>query len=139
MGHISYYSYPFLFCGDVLFSGGCGRVFDNNYHLLFNSIKKIFSLPDETLIYSSHEYTIQNLMFSLSLLKNDKNIVSYYKKINSCYNNEFCSLPTTLGFEKKINIFLRTQEDLVKKSVNLSKFSSSIECFTKLRILKDFY
>lgn len=139
LGHISYYSAPFLFCGDVLFSGGCGKVDNKNYLFLFNSIKKISSLPDETLIYPAHEYTIENLKFSNFLLRNDKKINFYYKKIKKCNRKIFCSLPTKLEFEKKINIFLRTKEKKIKNSINLSCFSSSFECFTKLRILKDYF
>ncbi|CAL4321175.1 hydroxyacylglutathione hydrolase [Buchnera aphidicola] len=139
IGHISYYSDPFLFCGDVLFSGGCGKVDDKNYLFLFNSIKKISFLPGETLIYSSHEYTVKNLKFSHSLLKNDKKINFYYKKIKKYNKKTFCSLPTKLKFEKKINIFLRTEEKKIKNSINLPFSSSSFECFTKLRILKDYF
>ncbi|WP_343153917.1 hydroxyacylglutathione hydrolase [Buchnera aphidicola (Mindarus keteleerifoliae)] len=137
--HVSYYSYPFLFCGDVLFSGGCGRVYKNFYEEQFTSIQKILSLPNEIFIYPSHEYTKKNLEFSSSLLKEDKNIINYLNKIKNFKKKIFCSLPTKLKLEKKINIFLRTKEKMLKTSIGLSKNSNDIDCFIKLRILRNSY
>ena len=56
-----------LFCGDTLFAGGCGRVFEGTYNQMFDSLKKISSYPQETKVYCGHEYTLSNLKFALEV------------------------------------------------------------------------
>jgi hydroxyacylglutathione hydrolase len=68
LGHICFYSEPYLFCGDTMFSGGCGRLFEGTAEQMYQSFKKINALPDETLICCAHEYTLANMKFALSIL-----------------------------------------------------------------------
>ena len=61
LGHICFFSAPYLFCGDTMFSGGCGRLFEGTAEQMYQSFKKINALPDETLICCAHEYTLANM------------------------------------------------------------------------------
>lgn len=81
LGHIAYYSKPYLFCGDTLFSAGCGRLFEGTPEQMYTSIQQLAQLPDETLICSAHEYTLANLKFARSLLPSDQDIATYQQQI----------------------------------------------------------
>lgn len=106
--HICYYDpqKQRLFCGDTLFSAGCGRVFDGTVDQLFDSLQTIKQLPDTTRIYCAHEYTRHNLAFAAMIEPNNIDIKNHASLIE-CYQYP-CSLPSTLELEKKINPFLRT-------------------------------
>ncbi len=137
-GHIVYFfnKDKIAFTGDTLFSLGCGRVFEGTYEEMYNSLKKIKSLPLDTKIYCGHEYTKSNLNFCSAydsrnyLLK--KKEIDIQKKLNS--NQP--TIPSTLEQEIKTNIFLRCNDPDVKQALGL-KDSSEIEVFSKLRDLKD--
>ena len=109
--HVSYYlpKSDALFCGDLIFSLGCGRVFepyDNVYEDFFESLQKIKSLTsNETLIFCAHEYTKKNLEFHASLGINLEQTLKELKERCESLNSER-SIPTTMGFEKKHNAFL---------------------------------
>jgi len=137
LGHVSYYLKPYIFCGDTLFSGGCGRVFKNKFFDMYQSINFIKSLPKKTILCCSHEYTLSNLNFAMSILPFDKKIKKYYKKIKKHISQNKTSLPVSLETEKKINIFLRTNEKTIKKAMGLKKDTSSFEVFILLRKEKD--
>lgn len=139
LGHVSYYLKPYIFCGDTLFSGGCGRVFENRFFDMYQSINFIKSLPKKTILCCSHEYTLSNLIFSMSILPFDKKIKKYYKKTKKIISKNKKSLPVTLETEKKINIFLRTKEKIIKKSMGLKISTSSFEVFVLLRKKKDIF
>ncbi|HDC4352795.1 TPA: hydroxyacylglutathione hydrolase, partial [Enterobacter cloacae] len=68
LGHLCFYSKPYLFCGDTLFSGGCGRLFEGTPTQMYQSLQKINALPDDTVICCAHEYTLGNMKFSASIL-----------------------------------------------------------------------
>lgn len=71
LGHICFYSKPYLFCGDTMFSGGCGRLFEGTADQMYQSFMKINALPADTLICCAHEYTLANMKFALSILPDD--------------------------------------------------------------------
>lgn len=106
--HICYYEphLKWLFCGDTLFSAGCGRVFDGTMSALHDSLLRLKNLPDDTNVYCGHEYTRQNLRFAMTIEPNNLTISSYYTKLAHATNP--LSLPSTIEQEKKINPFLRT-------------------------------
>lgn len=133
---ISFYIKPFLFCGDILFSGGCGRVFKKNYKKMFNSINVIKLFPNNTILCCGHEYILPNLIFSYKIIKKDKNIKKYLKKIKNLLDK---NIPlSTIKNEKKINIFLRTNEKKIKKIFFKNyKEKTSYDCFRKIRNKKD--
>ncbi|GKW26456.1 hydroxyacylglutathione hydrolase [Pectobacterium carotovorum subsp. carotovorum] len=138
LGHIAYYNAPFLFCGDTLFSAGCGRILEGTAKQLYESISKIAALPDDTVVCCAHEYTLSNLKFSNAIWPEEPSIEAYLHKISQIREKSQSSLPTTLGLERRINLFLRCHEfDLKRK---LSKEPENIEnwqVFELLRSKKD--
>ena len=132
LDHIAYVENQknFVFCGDTLFSGGCGRVFEGTFEQMHNSIQKLNQLNPKTLIYCAHEYTQSNLKFVLSEIA-DEFIEEYFKKISACRLKGDISIPTTLELERKINPFLL---DIVPSDL---KSLSKLEQFTELRTRKD--
>ncbi|WP_380182210.1 hydroxyacylglutathione hydrolase [Kalamiella sp. sgz302252] len=117
LGHISYYSEPYLFCGDTLFSGGCGRLFEGTPEQMFDSFQKLNQLPAETLVCCAHEYTLSNMKFAATLLPQDPQIAGYYHKIKELRAKNVVSLPVTLASERQINVFLRTQDAELQKVI----------------------
>ncbi len=137
-GHISFFSFPYLFCGDTMFSGGCGRLFEGTPTQMYQSFQKINALPDETLICCAHEYTLANMKFSLSILPEDPAIQDYYHKVNELRVKKQNTLPVILKNERKINLFLRTDDiDLINKINQETNLQQSEERFAWLRSKKD--
>lgn len=137
--HVCYLFDDFhLFCGDTLFSLGCGRIFTGNFDLAFESLNKLKKLNDNVLCYPAHEYTLNNLGFCVTL-QEDKYDELYYHiecKLNK-YGN---SLPTLISYEKEYNPFLRAHDKDLHKCVqdkyNLN-ISNDFECFKALRELRN--
>ena len=143
LDHIAFYSFnnnnPILFCGDTLFSGGCGRVFEGTFEQMFNSIKKLSELPPHTKIYCGHEYTLSNLKFALEADSQNEYLKKEYKRVSKLVGLNLPSLPSDLEKEFKFNPFLRCNNKLIKDKIN-HKFNISgneLEVFTALRKWKD--
>lgn len=96
-----------LFCGDTLFSAGCGRVFDGTVQALYQSLSRLKALPQNTLLYPAHEYTRQNLQFARKMEPDNEALIQYEKEL--ARTPQTCSLPSTLARECAINPFLRTE------------------------------
>ena len=132
LDHIAFYSKQtnVLFCGDTLFSAGCGRLFEGAYDQLYTSIQKINELSDETKIYCGHEYTLSNLEFVKSQI-NSEFIKEKYKETVKKRSMNKITLPSTLSIERKINPFLL---EVVPDDIQDLK---AVDCFKELRIRKD--
>ena len=116
--HIAFYfnnKVPILFVGDTLFSAGCGRIFEGTYKQMYNSLKRIKSLPKNTLIYCAHEYTKSNLLWALDLEPENQNIKNKLIEVEKKIALKELTIPCILEEEMKINLFLRAD--------NLKKFS----------------
>ncbi len=113
--HICYYepNLHWLFCGDTLFSAGCGRVFDGSIEQLQHSLQILKHLPDETQVYCGHEYTRKNLQFALTIEPQNARITNYLHALEASKIN--MTLPSTIALEKQINPFLRTDLPSLKK------------------------
>ena len=117
LDHIAYYSknngQPILFCGDTLFAGGCGRVFEGTFEQMHNSLSILKKLPSNTKIYCGHEYTESNLAFAKNVEPLNENIISRYNETLNLRKQGIPSLPSTIGVELQTNPFLRedTKED----------------------------
>ncbi|KTD00737.1 hydroxyacylglutathione hydrolase (glyoxalase II) [Legionella geestiana] len=96
-----------LFCGDTLFSAGCGRVFDGTVQALYRSLSRMKALPGTTLLYPAHEYTRQNIQFARTMEPNNEALIQYEKQLSRMPQS--CSLPSTVARECAINPFLRTE------------------------------
>ncbi len=138
LGHVAYYQEPYLFCGDTIFSGGCGRIFEGTIEQMYNSINILKSLPDETLVCSAHEYTAVNMKFASYLLPNDEAIKTYTLEVNKKRKKKESTLPSNLKHEKKINIFLRFEDHQLQKALGFSNITClTSDVFAKIRKLKD--
>ncbi|PVX32736.1 hydroxyacylglutathione hydrolase [Pasteurella langaaensis DSM 22999] len=104
--HLSYLVDEHLFCGDALFSAGCGRVFTGDYQQMFESLQRLKSLPDSTIVCPAHEYTLANLAFAQSVLNNKSAVKNQQILITQQREKKQPSLPTTMALEKHINPFL---------------------------------
>lgn len=138
LGHLCFYSKPYLFCGDTLFSGGCGRLFEGTPAQMYQSLQKINALPDETLICCAHEYTLGNMKFAVSLLPEDRAIQDYYHKVKELRAKNQKTLPVILKNERQINLFLRTDHiDLINKINQETNLQQPEQRFAWLRSKKD--
>ena len=131
---------PLLFCGDILFSAGCGRIKDGTAEQLHDSLQRIKTLPANTKIYCGHEYTLANLRFALSVEPENEDILTHMDRCRKMVSQGRMTLPTTLDREKLINPFLRSQFPTVTESCE-NHFGktpqTSAECFAALRKWKD--
>lgn len=138
LGHVSYYSSPYLFCGDTLFSAGCGRLFEGTAEQMYQSFQRLNQLPAETLICCAHEYTESNVTFALSVLPEDEHIKRFYKEVKALRAENKSTLPSTLANERQVNVFLRTEDhDLQRKEEKDTLFQQPNEIFAWLRAKKD--
>lgn len=122
LGHIAYYCQqvsgnPLLFCGDTLFSGGCGRLFEGSPDQMLRSLDSLSALPDATLVCCAHEYTLSNLNFAASVDPDNKEIVDYMERCKVLRADMRPSLPSTIRTERLINPFLRTREPAIVAAV----------------------
>lgn len=107
--HISYVDQAHLFCGDALFSAGCGRVFTGDYDAQFESMKKFAALDDGIKVYAGHEYTVTNLKFSLTMEPDHLLLNSALEGAQAQIDQGQATLPSTIGFEKQINLFMQAE------------------------------
>jgi hydroxyacylglutathione hydrolase len=117
-GHIAYYcpdwdGAPLLFCGDTLFSAGCGRLFEGTPAQMHASLARLASLPGATRICCTHEYTLANLRFALAVEPGNQNLINHELACVGLRNEGMPTLPSTMALEKSINPFLRTNEPAV--------------------------
>lgn len=137
-GHIAYVGDGKLFCGDVLFSAGCGRVFEGTNQQMFESLNKLASLPQETLVYCAHEYTSTNVSFALAIDPDNQLLQDYRDEVNRLRAQEKPTIPTTIRQEKWINPFLRCNEPSIMKAVaSRTDDLSELSVFTALREWKN--
>jgi hydroxyacylglutathione hydrolase len=113
-GHIAYYcdgidGSPLLFCGDTLFSGGCGRLFEGTPAQMLASLDKLAALPQATRVCCTHEYTLSNLKFAIAVEPGNTELIHYRQRCEELRARGEPTLPSTLGLEKRINPFLRTR------------------------------
>ena len=108
LDHIAYYGRGMLFCGDTLFTAGCGRIFEGTPSQMMNSLMKLVQLPDETLIYCGHEYTLKNLLFARAVEPNNAAIHARFAHVAQLREQQQPTVPATLATEKQTNPFLRS-------------------------------
>ncbi|QUG76995.1 hydroxyacylglutathione hydrolase [Erwinia sp. E602] len=138
LGHVSYFSFPYLFCGDTMFSGGCGRLFEGTPKQMFESFQVINALPADTLVCCAHEYTLSNLTFAHTIDPDNAEITQYYHKIRELRAKNQITLPTKLELERKINVFLRTQDTELQKLIGFETSPQhEWQVFATLREKKD--
>lgn len=137
LGHLAYYSAPLLFCGDTLFAAGCGRLFEGTPEQMHLSLTRLKSLPDDTHVYCTHEYTLSNLKFAQAAEPTNLQVQARLREVEALRSQNAMTLPSTIGLEKATNPFLRTQEQSVTNQLKLTPDASEVEVFAALRRWKD--
>lgn len=139
--HIGYLGHNNAFVGDTLFSGGCGRLFEGTAEQMHLSLNKLANLPSETQVYCAHEYTLANLAFAASVDKDNPDLKSYHAECQTKRNNGISTVPTTIGTERKINPFLRCNQESIQLEIQrqcgLETRPNEVETFANIRALKD--
>jgi hydroxyacylglutathione hydrolase len=109
LDHIAFYcaADKILFCGDTLFSAGCGRVFEGTYEQMYQSLLKLAALPSDTKVCCAHEYTLSNLRFAVTIEPANQDIINYQKQCEELREKNQPTLPSSIGLEQRINPFLR--------------------------------
>lgn len=139
-GHIAYYGEGMLFCGDTLFSAGCGRLFEGSAEEMYASLQRLAALPDETLIYCAHEYTAANLRFAAAVEPDNPAVRRRAAEVARLRAAGRPSLPSPLGAEKTFNPFLRCHVPAVRAAAETHAgrpLASPVEVFRVLRAWKD--
>tara|TARA_B100000242_G_scaffold239054_1_gene178984 strand:- start:1735 stop:2508 length:774 start_codon:yes stop_codon:yes gene_type:complete len=138
--HIAYYFHKKLFCGDTLFSCGCGRLFEGSHIDMHKAMTRIKKLPKDTMIYCAHEYTLDNIGFAKIVDPNNNDLIEMEREVQGILDNGGFSVPSKLEDELKINPFLRFDVPNIKQSVQ-NHFNINIndeaEIFKYIRQWKD--
>jgi hydroxyacylglutathione hydrolase len=137
-GHICYFfpTEKVLFCGDTLFSAGCGRMFEGTKEQMWKSLEALRNLPDDTRVYCAHEYTLSNIRFALSVDPENAELMAYAESCKNLRAIGKPTIPTSIGLEKKVNPFLRVDQISIQSGIGrLGKFPA--EVFGELRRMKD--
>lgn len=144
LSHVAYYAEKpgWLFCGDTLFSAGCGRMFEGSPQQMWSSLMRLAALPDDTQVYCAHEYTLANLHFARQVEPRNRVLQQVLEKTLRLRQQGAVSLPSTIGLEKQINPFLRCQQPEVIKAATAFHGGPLLEpyqVFAALRHWKDSY
>ncbi len=139
--HIAYYFPPQtpdesgdLFCGDTLFAGGCGRLFEGTPAQMIHSLSKLRSLPDATRVWCAHEYTLKNLQFAQAVEPGNQELRSRLERVTLSRQRLEATVPSNLGVEKLTNPFLRWDVPDLQAAM---QSSDPIQTFARLRGKKD--
>jgi hydroxyacylglutathione hydrolase len=137
-GHIAFYceavdGAPLLFCGDTLFSGGCGRLFEGTPVQMLASLDSLAALPDNTRVCCTHEYTLSNLKFAMAVEPDNTDLQQYRAHCEDLRARGLPTLPSNMALERKINPFLRSRMPAVVASATahdaaLTRNSGAFAC-----------
>jgi hydroxyacylglutathione hydrolase len=140
LGHVAYLIGHKLFCGDTLFTAGCGRIFEGSTLQMFNSLNSLKSLDLTTEVYCGHEYTLSNLRFASQVEPTNANTHTRLKTVTQWQRENKASVPSSLSLELETNPFLRTHIPSVRSSVEQhfqQPYSTELQIFAALRQWKD--
>ncbi|MBH8572997.1 hydroxyacylglutathione hydrolase [Nostocaceae cyanobacterium CENA369] len=139
--HIAYYFPPTLssepgelFCGDTLFAGGCGRLFEGTPTQMVDSLNKLRSLPDDTHVWCAHEYTLNNLRFALTVDSENTELQRRFNEVKVLRSRGEATVPSLLAVEKRTNPFLRWEQPSLQSS---AKSNDPVQTFARIRGMKD--
>ncbi|MGB0894709.1 MAG: hydroxyacylglutathione hydrolase [Parashewanella sp.] len=141
LDHIAFLIADNLFCGDTLFSGGCGRIFEGTPTQMWQSLNKLKRLPISTKVFCAHEYTLNNLLFAEHVDPKNLELRSYINWVKQQTSSEQPTLPSTIANELKINPFLRCDNQLIQGAIaqyyHHQKIVTEAAYFSDLRKWKD--
>ncbi|MGB7286190.1 MAG: hydroxyacylglutathione hydrolase [Salaquimonas sp.] len=135
---INYYlpSENILFSGDTLFTLGCGRIFEGTPQMMWESMERLLRLPVSTLIYGSHEYTLANAKFALSVDPENEMLEARAVEVEEMRKEGTPTVPTTLELELATNPFLRAGDKVIREHLGMAN-ASDAEVFAEIRKRKD--
>lgn len=136
VGHICYVGAGLLFCGDTLFSAGCGRMFEGTPLQFQSSLARLAALPPETQVFAAHEYTLGNIAFAAALTPDDAAVSDALHLIRQRRAAGHITLPSTIGWERRHNPFLRCDESVIAQAVQRAG-ASATDVFAAVRRAKD--
>ena len=148
LDHIAYYAassiditQPLLFCGDTLFAAGCGRIFEGTPEMMYQSLQKLATLPEDTLVYCAHEYTLNNLRFAAMAEPGNGDVARRLEAESAKRQLQQPTLPSNIGLELRTNPFLRCHTESLDRQVTahsqLPASHSPEQLFAELRRWKD--
>ncbi|BFN27973.1 hydroxyacylglutathione hydrolase [Pseudomonas sp. SCT] len=144
LGHIAYVhsdaEQPWLLSGDTLFAAGCGRLFEGTPEQMFASLQRLASLPDDTLVYCTHEYTLSNLRFAQAVEPYNQEIQQRVREVTVLREENHFSLPTRMNIERATNPFLRSSVEAVQQAASEHcgrRLEDNVAVFAALRAWKD--
>jgi hydroxyacylglutathione hydrolase len=143
LDHIAYFhdgATPTVFCGDTLFAGGCGRMFEGNPPMMLRSLESLAALPLETRVYCAHEYTLANLAFAKAVEPHNQTLLERIGVAKATRARGEPTVPSDIALELATNPFLRCNNGQLKASLHeqgKSEGHSTLETFTAMRAWKD--
>jgi hydroxyacylglutathione hydrolase len=147
LGHIAYVNEApgqhWLFCGDTLFGAGCGRLFEGTPEQMAGSLAKLAALPDDTLVYCAHEYTLSNLRFAEAVEPGNRALQLRLEADSKARGTNLPTIPSNIAIEKATNPFLRTLEPAIVDSLvaagRLQRGAAPVAVFAALREWKNVF
>jgi hydroxyacylglutathione hydrolase len=139
-GHIAYHGAGMLFCGDTMFSAGCGRLFEGTAEQMLASLSKFSALPEATKMYCGHEYTEANLRFALTVEPDNVDMRAHRDWARVQRAGNLPTLPSTIGLERRINPFLRSGQATVRAAAEKQTgrtLDAAVDVFAAVRRWKD--
>jgi hydroxyacylglutathione hydrolase len=143
LDHIAFFhpgERPLLFCGDTLFAGGCGRVFEGTPPMMHDSLESLAALPPETSVYCAHEYTLANLAFARAVEPDNAALAARLAEAEARRDRNEPTVPSELGLELATNPFLRCSEPALLASLEAQgrlQGRDSAQVFATVRSWKD--
>jgi len=137
LDHIAYIGNGRLFCGDTLFGAGCGRMFEGTAPQFHHSLQKLAALPDETLVYPAHEYTLSNLRFARAVEPGNPALAERERRDQASRDADRPTLPSTLAQERATNPFLRVDEAEVRASCRREAGRELAEAAERFALLRE--
>lgn len=130
---------PLLFCGDTLFSGGCGRLFEGTPAQMLASLDKLAALPGNTRVCCAHEYTLSNLRFARTVEPDNTALQDYSRQCEALRARQLPTLPSTIAVERDINPFLRSRQPAVARAMQARSAAAAddVSVFATLREWKN--
>lgn len=139
-GHVAYHGHGHLFCGDTLFSCGCGRLFEGTASQMYRSLMRLASLPKDTRVCCAHEYTLANIDFALGMEPSNRELQTWAQQALQLRKAGRPTLPVSLGRELRVNPFLRCNEPELKSAAEHwsgVSLQDPVEVFATLREMKN--
>ena len=127
-----------LWTGDTLFAGGCGRLLENDAQSMWDSLQKLVSLPDDTLVYCGHDYTLENYEFALGIEPGNQVVKERLDQVRQSQRQGELTVPSSILQERTTNCFLRAGTPEMKAALGMPR-AQAVEVFAELRRRKDVF